>query len=391
MRYFDYLSHEKKQAIFYSLPNAFQRDSEKELLAYALGALLYMPVTREGIAEEIISAKHTGLISMVLCLEDAIGDHEIHRAEEKLYHHLQALHLAVKEKKMDAAKLPLIFVRVRSVEQMEKIMMMAGEVFYLITGFVFPKFSQHNGEAYFQQLKKLNHKLQIHLYGMPILEAPEIIYKECRLETLGAIKKVLHQYKDLVLNIRIGATDFSGLFGIRRSYDLRIYDIAVIRDCIGDIVNFFCRAEEGYVVSGPVWEYFSKADRVLKPQLRQSPFEDTYGAKGIKIRAQMLDKYLDGLIHEVLLDKANGLTGKTIIHPSHIIPVQALQVVSHEEYTDACSILSNNNGELGVVKSQYANKMNEIKPHIHWAKKIILKSRIYGVFHERKNFTNLLT
>ncbi|AOY78195.1 citrate lyase subunit beta [Clostridium formicaceticum] len=391
MRYFDDLTYEKKQDIFYSLPGEFQRDSEKDLLAYALGAVLYMPVTREGISEEIIHCKHKGLMSMVLCLEDAVGDHEIQRAEEKLWEHLKILHLAIETGGMDSTKLPLIFVRVRNIEQMERMMMVAGETLCLITGFVFPKFSQYNGEAYFQQLKKLNHHLKIKLYGMPILEAPEIIYKESRIDALNNIKKLLDKYRDLVLNIRIGATDFSGLFGIRRSYDLRIYDIAVIRDCIGDIVNFFCRAEEGHVVSGPVWEYFSKADRILKPQLRQGPFENAYGEKGIKLRAQILDKYLDGLIHEVLLDKANGLTGKTIIHPSHILPVQALQVVSHEEYIDARSILSNNNGQLGVIKSQYANKMNEIKPHIHWAKKIMIKSKIYGVFHERKNFTNLLT
>ena len=95
-------------------------------------------------------------------------------------------------------------------------------------------------------------------------------------------------------------------------------------------------------------------------------------------------------MREVLLDKANGLIGKTIIHPSHIIPVQSLYVVSHEEYIDACSILSNNNGEVGVLKSKFSNKMNEIKPHLSWAKKIISRSKIYGVFNEHQTFTSLL-
>ena len=91
-----------------------------------------------------------------------------------------------------------------------------------------------------------------------------------------------------------------------------------------------------------------------------------------------------------MLDKANGIIGKTIIHPTHIIPVEALYVVSHEEYTDACNIISNNNSEKGVFKSSYSNKMNEIKPHLSWAENIIKRSKVYGVFHENKSFTDLL-
>jgi len=44
-----------------------------------------------------------------------------------------------------------------------------------------------------------------------------------------------------------------------------------------------------------------------------------------------------------------------------------------------------------VIPSQYANKMNEIKPHLRWAQKIMIKSKIYGVFNEQHNFTSLLT
>ena len=34
--------------------------------------------------------------------------------------------------------------------------------------------------------------------------------------------------------------------------------------------------------------------------------------------------------------------------------------------------------------------MNEVKPHYGWARKTILKSNIYGVLHENKQFTDLL-
>jgi citrate lyase beta subunit len=87
------------------------------------------------------------------------------------------------------------------------------------------------------------------------------------------------------------------------------------------------------------------------------------------------------------MDMANGLAGKTIIHPTHIKAVQALNVVTYEEYMDACSIVEAENGKNGVKKSDFSNKMNEIKPHLFWAKKTILKSQLYGVLHE--GYTNI--
>jgi citrate lyase beta subunit len=87
---------------------------------------------------------------------------------------------------------------------------------------------------------------------------------------------------------------------------------------------------------------------------------------------------------------ANVLTGKTIIHPSHIKVVQALNVVSYEEFIDASNIIKAATGEIGVMKSNFANKMNEIKPHFYWAKKTILKSQLYGVLHDEFTTIDLI-
>lgn len=148
------------------------------------------------------------------------------------------------------------------------------------------------------------------LYGMPILESREVLYKESRMEALLGIKEVLHHYRARVLNVRIGATDFCGIYGIRRRMDSTIYDISVIRDCIADIVNVLGREEDGFIISGPVWEYFNN-QRVLKPALRVTPFSEK-GA--LDARKALLDDCLDGLMKEVLMDKQNGIVGKTIIH-----------------------------------------------------------------------------
>jgi len=391
MRYFNYLTEEERKNIFFHPPEMIGKNCKKEMLAYALGAALYMPALQENISQNIIARKNPSIMSMILCMEDAIGDNNVNRAKEHLLLHLENLHTAVEREEISCEELPFIFIRVRSVEQFIELTSEAGESLKILTGFVFPKFLSNNARLYFDELIRLNERLGKKFYAMPILETPEIIYKETRTSEMEAVRVILDQYYDLVLNIRIGATDLCSQYGIRRGYDMTIYDISVIRDCIADIINIFARVDRGYVVSGPVWEYFHNGDRVLKPQLRQSPFEEVYGSKGIGIRKALLNKYLDGLIREVLLDKANGFVGKTIIHPTHITPIQALHVVSHEEYLDASSIINNNNGDIGVIKSEYQNKMNEIKPHLNWARKTMIKSKIYGVFNEKQNFTSLVT
>ncbi|MEK3725319.1 HpcH/HpaI aldolase/citrate lyase family protein [Paenibacillus sp. FSL H8-0034] len=392
MRYFNYLSEEEEQLLFYEPPVSFDNTSDKELLSIAVGAALYTPATRLTIADDIVSGKHEGLTSLVLDLEDAVGDHQVELAEECLIQQLRRLSAWIRLGTLLTHSLPLLFIRVRSPEQMGKILTMLQEDAALLTGFVFPKFTVDNAHHYLQLLMDYNqHKAPSAavLYGMPILETAAVIYRESRLETLLAIKQLLEPFKAYILNIRIGATDFSSLFGIRRSSDMTIYDLGVIRDCIMDIINVFGRIEDGYVISGPVWEYF-KSDRSLKQSVQQNLFEDAMGRKGRRVKMQVVNRQTDGLLREIALDKENGLIGKTIIHPTHITLVQSLLVVSHEEYMDATSIIANNNGYLGVMKSQYANKMNEMKPHLNWAQRIMNRSKVYGVFHENQNFNSLL-
>jgi len=358
-----------------------------------------MPATRSEVAEEIKNGKHEGLTTVILDLEDAIGDQQVGQAEQSLAQQLLQLLSYVRTGMMSEQQLPLLFVRVRSVEQLERLLNGLGESLSLLTGFVLPKFSSDNGRAYFALIAEYNQSMHTGvggasdmpvLYGLPILESSKIIYRETRWKELLSIKEILDEYEEYVLNVRIGATDFSSLYGLRRSPDITIYEIAVIRDCIADIINLFGRVGSNYVISGPVWEYFSHRERVFKPQLRVSPFEDALGKPGRHLRMDFISDAVDGLIREVMMDKENGIIGKTIIHPSHIKPVQAMYAVTHEEYMDALEIIERNDGSLGVFKSTYANKMNEIKPHLNWAHRIINRSKVYGVLHEQQHFVSLL-
>lgn len=386
MKFFSYYMEEELESLFFRQPQNFNKYTPRELLTYGLGATLYMPATRPNIHQEILSKKYAGLTSLVIDLEDAVGDNQVEIAEEAFVYEMKTLYEEVQKQYINIEDLPIMFVRIRSLAQLQRLRQKLEESIHMLTGVVLPKFLSDEADALLFEVSGIaeeNHPF----YAMPILETAKVIHQETRMNELWKIKSILDRNRDRVLNIRIGATDFSGIYGIRRNAELTAYDIAVLRDCIADIINVFQRSESAYVISGPVWEYFSGKERLLKPQLRQTPFREHFGDRGLKWRAELIDRNMDGLIREVLMDIANGLIGKTIIHPSHIKVVQALHVVSYEEYMDAISIIDSSTGELGVIKSSFSNKMNEMKPHYYWAQRTLQKSKLFGVLHE--DYTNI--
>jgi len=129
--------------------------------------------------------------------------------------------------------------------------------------------------------------------------------------------------------------------------------VRLVADVIADIVNVFGRADgTGHVVTGAVWEHFPDSERMFKPQLRQTPFVE-HDERAL--RTKLITADLDGLIRETVLDKANGLTGKTVIHPTHVAAVHALSVVTHEEHCDAIDILQTSSGG-GATASTYRTR-----------------------------------
>ena len=181
--------------------------------------------------------------------------------------------------------------------------------------------------------------------------------------------------------MRGGGTDFSSVFGVRRGVDYSIYDILTVRDCLSDIVNIFGRNND-YIVSGPVWEYFRAPKELMFDELPTHGLDD-YLMK----RLPIVNQEIDGLLREVILDKANGFVGRTVIHPTHIKYVNALNAVTREEYEDARMILGNSDG--GVIKGTGGNKMNEIKPHTNWASKIIYRARAFGIIENEAAYIRL--
>ncbi|WP_433478163.1 HpcH/HpaI aldolase/citrate lyase family protein [Spirillospora sp. CA-142024] len=379
MRHFDHIDAARRKHLFYRHPRPFGRHDDPAVLAVALGATLYCPATRPGLAADIGRAARRGVMSMVVCLEDAIGDDEVGTGEANLVAQLRTL----RERGGDV---PLLFVRVRDPRQIADLVARLGDAAELVTGFVLPKFTATGGGAFLDALEDAAARSGRRLLAMPVIESPEAVYAETRAEMLYDVARLLAKHRSRILAVRLGATDMSAAYGLRRPPDLTIYDIGPVAGVICDVVNILGRADgTGYVVTGPVWEYFSQGERMFKPQLRQSPFDRQRAAP---LRQRLITSDLDGLIREVHLDKANGLTGKTVIHPSHVAAVHALSVVTHEEYCDAADILGVTGG--GAMASSYANKMNEAKPHRAWAQRLMLRARVFGVAAEGVTFVELL-
>ncbi|MFM9589675.1 HpcH/HpaI aldolase/citrate lyase family protein [Streptomyces scabiei] len=382
MRHFGHIAPEQRQRLFYREPQAFDADSPARVLAAALGATLYSPATRERLADDVVKQAGRGVVSMVLCLEDSIGDAEVPGAEENLVRQFADL------AERPDVDLPLLFIRVRLPEQIPDLVRRFGPAARLLSGFVFPKFTEERGVAFLEALTAAEATSGRRLFGMPVLESPELMYRETRVEALQGIAHTVDKYRDRVLALRLGVTDFCSSYALRRAPDMTAYDVQIVASVIADVVNVLGRADgTGFTVTGPVWEYFRVQERMFKPQLRTSPF---LANRAGELRESLIEHALDGLLREISLDQANGLLGKTCIHPSHVLPVHALSVVSHEEFHDAQDIVRPDRHGGGVLRSASRNKMNEVKPHRAWAERVLQRAEVFGVANEDIGFVDLL-
>ena len=358
----------------------FDKYTERDVLQYCLGATLYMPGTKD-IKEKVLNHQ-LDVTSLVMCCEDAIKEEDLPIAEQNILDHMDFFADKIAAGELTHKDIPLIFVRVRNPEHFECFAeRITAKQASVLTGFNFPKFNSHNALQVLQTLVKENNRLGVVLYGMPILEGQEVAFREMRNQELLLLRNILEPYKKLILNIRVGGTDMSSLFGVRRGINSTVYDIMPVRDALSDVLNFFNRYND-YCVSAAVWEYFrayknDDIDDVIKRNFHNALL------KGHDI----INPAIDGLLKEVLIDRANGFVGKTIIHPTHARFVNAMFTVVEEEYNDAIQIL---NTSGGVIKSEGGGKMNEIGPHHRWAEKIVKRAEVYGVVKTEDSVVKLV-
>lgn len=312
---------------------------------YSVGALLYSPALNGKVADAVIGEKFSYPYSLALCLEDTIADSKVEAAEMQLLQTIKAIREAAETQPFF---LPRIFIRVRSSEQMLRLGQALIRDQKICTGFIFPKYSLPNAAGYNQAVREVSDTWGRKIWMMPILESRDIVDFASRTSVLTELKGIIDSMKEHVLNVRVGGNDFSNEFAARRHYDETIYDILPIAQLLGDILTVFSRE---YVVSGPVWEFFSSDNEEWKTGLRK----------------------------ELKLDRLNGFIGKTVIHPKQIpVVVDALKV-ARKDYEDVKNILNWDENGLQVGKSFGGERMNEVKTHTNWALKTMMLAEIYGI------------
>ncbi len=365
---------------FVKAPMEFNKHTDRDTLQFCLGSTLYMPGTKD-IKDKVVN-KNLDVTSFVMCCEDAIKEEDLPVAEQNILDTLDYFADKIEEGVITIDDIPLIFIRTRNPHQFKTFSQrITKKQASVLTGFNFPKFNSRNALDVLRTLVDVNNRLGVVLYGMPILEGEECAFRESRNQELLLLRNILEPYKQLILNIRVGGTDMSSLFGVRRGINSTVYDIVPVRDALSDILNFFNRYND-YCVSAAVWEYFraykeDDIDEIIKRNFHNALI------KGQNI----VNPAIDGLLKEVLIDRANGFVGKTIIHPTHAKFVNAMFTVVEEEYKDALQIL---NTSGGVIKSEEGGKMNEIGPHHRWAEKIIRRAQVYGVVKNEDSVLSLV-
>ena len=325
-------------------------------LYYSVGALLYCPANNPSIADSLLQEKFGTGFSLALCLEDTINDTAVPLAEQILVDSIRKIYIGLQS---TTFYLPKIFVRVRTPEQICRLTTLFGSSLEIICGFIIPKFALDNASAYINEVIKANEISSHQLYMMPIYENSTIIDLRNRTDILYSLKNKLDSINELILNIRVGGNDLCHMFGFRRHSNESIHTIKSISNIFADIITIYGM---DYVVSGPVWEYYSG------------------------------DNWDTGLIKEIKDDKLCGFTGKTVIHPNQISIVNQSYQVSRSDLDDAKSILNwNKNADSFVAGSFAKNRMNEYKTHNNWAQQILYLAETYGVkdcntFHLSRDF-----
>ncbi len=317
---------------------------ERIVEKYGVGALLYSPALNTKVADSVIEGKFSTPFSLAICLEDTVSDDVITISENETVETLRQI-----SQSSNIPYLPKIFVRVREPEQVIRLYKRVKDYQNILTGFIFPKYSVDNADLYNTAIKEINDQSGKMIYMMPILESHDLVNSYERPALLKSLKEKMDQVSDYILNVRVGGNDFSSVLAVRRHMDEAVYSIAAIANLLGDIISVF---SEDYVVSGPVWEYFSSANK----------------------------EWADGLRAELKLDRLNGFIGKTVIHPNQIPIVNEMLMVPRADYEDAKVILGWDPSKgLQVGKSVNGERMNEVRTNYNWATKIMALAETFGV------------
>ncbi|MEF3107655.1 HpcH/HpaI aldolase/citrate lyase family protein [Raoultella sp. WB_B2P2-3] len=299
---------------------------KKQFTPWDLGATLYMPATRSDLVEVVLDGKIPGLRSLVVCLEDAVSEHDVPLALQNLSLFLQRLNDAKSPHGDD--EWPLVFIRPRHPDMGR--LLTANMDLSVVDGFVLPKFTRSTLPVWWDIMADTG------LTMMPTLETEEV-YDVLKMQALAS-ELSDHACRERIIALRIGGNDLMNVISLRRPRDLTLYDTPM-GYVIKMLVSVF--APRDFALTAPVCEHIDD--------------------NGIMAR-------------ELAMDIAHGLVGKTAIHPDQISVIEGALKVSPGEHSDALRIL---NSTQAVFKSQGA--MCEPATHRRWAHGILARGQVYGL------------
>ncbi len=287
-----------------------------------LGGSLYIPATHPNLQPVCTHNKYPDLRSCIIDTEDAIDSHEVDDGLLKIRQMLQ---------NYTPGEL-LLFIRPRNPEILQQLLQI--EHIDKIDGFALPKFSTQHMQSYARILADRM------FYVMPVLESQDI-FEPAKLEQ---IRNFLLTSTLNVLSLRIGGEDMLNFLGLKRPCDQSIYALNGPAYVIGSMLAIF--KPFGFSLSAPVFNCIDKADLYLA---------------------------------NVQEDLAQGLMGKTIIHPNQISPINEVYKVTSAQLSMAQKMVDR---ETKAIISE-EGQMGEKSAHWQWAENILKRHRFYGLASEK--------
>jgi len=291
-----------------------------------LGGTLFVPASHKNLEKILSGEKYPELRSIVIDFEDGLASAD----------RTQALtHLPLLLKSLQKTKL-LRFIRPQNEKMLKKLLQY--ENIEKIDGFILPKFNLDNAETYLKVFQNATFKTKNFKF-MPSIEGKEL-FDPLKLQKL---REILLPYQKEIVCIRFGAQDMLRQLDLKQKGSL--YSMLVPSQVIANVISTFKPYD--FEISAPVYPDFSD---------------------------------IDGFTQEIQYELQNGLTSKTIIHPSQIAPLNALYQVSRTEEQEAKIILEK---EDGVVNLE--GKMGERKTQKPWAEQILKRVKSFGIYGGKKH------
>jgi citrate lyase beta subunit len=292
---------------------------QRDFLSYALGATLYMPIVHPRVPAYLRGDLAFPSPSVVLCLEDALAEHDVARGIATLKTLLKTGPVVPNTR---------VFVRPRNLDMALQLAEFAG--IDNIEGFVAPKIVPETAAAWMDLAEAADLRI------MPTVESAQFFDPG----RITALREALDDYDTRrIAAIRLGGNDLLAAMALRRQSGITSWEgpLAWVLSMASSML-----ISAGYPVAAPVFDIITD---------------------------------IETLKREVAQDVAAGFVSKTAIHPVQVAYIMEAFRVSEAEVDQARAILE----ERASAVFQIGGVMCEPSTHMAWAQRIMARTAVFGV------------